>query len=301
VDLQTTILALLRGLHLAALLSLFGTLISLALVAPVGLRDVGAAAAPVRRRLISLARWSGGLALLIGACWIVSQASVIAGATTIGGTLHTLVLVARDTQFGNLVLIRFALLLLALPLLGGRGWRMAVALLLTGAALAIEGGFGHAGAGATAGVNRDTLLALEALHLLAAGAWVGGLLPLFLLVGSLPPPMAADVCESFTPVGLSAVLTIASTALALAWQLIGSLAGLFHTDYGLIALAKLGLFLLLLILACVNRFALTERIRDPARPLTRRWLRMSVATEAMLGMLVIIVAAFLASAAPATH
>jgi putative copper export protein len=260
---------------------------------------VGAAAAPVRRRLISLARWSGGLALLIGACWIVSQASVIAGATTIGGTLHALMLVASDTQFGNLVLIRFALLLLALPLLGGRGWRMAVALLLTGAALAIEGGFGHAGA--TAGVNRDTLLALEALHLLAAGAWVGGLLPLFLLVGSLPPPMAADVCESFTPVGLSAVLTIASTALALAWQLIGSLAGLFHTDYGLIALAKLGLFLLLLILACVNRFALTERIRDPARPLTRRWLRMSVATEAMLGMLVIIVAAFLASAAPATH
>ena len=209
-DLQTTILALLRGFHLAALLSLFGTLLSLALVAPVGLRDADAAAAPARRRLISLARWSGGLALLIEACWIVLQASVIAGATTIGGTLHALVLVARDTQFGNLVLIRLALLLLALPLLGARGWRLAVALLLTGTALAMQGGIAHAGA--TAGVNRATLLALEALHLLAAGAWVGGLLPLFLLVESLPPPVAAAVCESFTPVGLSAVLTIACTA-----------------------------------------------------------------------------------------
>jgi len=209
-DLQTTILALLRGFHLAALLSLFGTLLSLALVAPVGLRDADAAAAPARRRLISLARWSGGLALLIEACWIVLQASVIAGATTIGGTLHALVLVARDTQFGNLVLIRLALLLLALPLLGARGWRLAVALLLTGTALAMQGGIGHAGA--TAGANRATLLALEALHLLAAGAWVGGLLPLFLLVESLPPPVAAAVCESFTPVGLSAVLTIACTA-----------------------------------------------------------------------------------------
>jgi len=54
----------------------------------------------------------------------------------------------------------------------------------------------------------------------------------------------------------------------------------------------LGLFLLLLILACVNRFALTERLRDLARPLTRRWLSMSVAAEATLGMLVIVVAAF---------
>jgi len=298
-DLQTTILALLRGFHLAALLSLFGTLLSLALVAPVGLRDAGAAAAPARRRLISLARWSGGLALLIGACWIVLQASVIAGATTIGGTLHALVLVARDTQFGNLVLIRLALLLLALPLLGARGWRLAVALLLTGTALAMQGGIAHAGA--TAGVNRATLLALEALHLLAAGAWIGGLLPLFLLVGSLPPPVIATVCESFMPVGLSAVLTIASTALVQAWQWIGSLAGLFETDYGRIALLKLGGFLLLLILACVNRFVLTERLRDPARPLTRRWLRMSVAAEATLGMLVVILAAFLASAAPAVH
>jgi copper resistance protein D len=298
-DLQTTILALLRGFHLAALLSLFGTLLSLALVAPVGLRDAGAAAAPARRRLISLARWSGGLALLIGACWIVLQASVIAGATTIGGTLHALVLVARDTQFGNLVLIRLALLLLALPLLGAWGWRLAVALLLTGTALAMQGGIAHAGA--TAGVNRATLLALEALHLLAAGAWIGGLLPLFLLVGSLPPPVIATVCESFMPVGLSAVLTIASTALVQAWQWIGSLAGLFETDYGRIALLKLGGFLLLLILACVNRFVLTERLRDPARPLTRRWLRMSVAAEATLGMLVVILAAFLASAAPAVH
>jgi putative copper resistance protein D len=298
-DLQTTILALLRGFHLVALVSLFGTLVSLSLVAPAALRHAGASAASVRRRLVSLARWSGGLALMIGACWIVVQASVIAGATTIGGTLHAVMLVARDTQFGHLVLVRLALLLLALPLLGRRGWRMAVALLLTGAALAIQGGIGHAGA--TVGVNRATLLASEALHLLAAGAWVGGLVPLFLLVGSLPSPAAAATCDSFTAVGLSAVLTIACTALVQAWQWIGSFAGLVDTEYGRIALAKLGLFTLLLILACVNRFVLTERLRDLTRPLTRRWLRMSVATEAMLGMLVIMVAAFLASAAPATH
>ena len=51
--------------------------------------------------------------------------------------------------------------------------------MLAGAALAMQGGMGHAGAtGGTVGV---VLLVSEALHLLAAGAWLGGLLPLFVL------------------------------------------------------------------------------------------------------------------------
>jgi putative copper export protein len=46
---------------------------------------------------------------------------------------------------------------------------------------------------------------------------------------------------------------------------------------------------------------LIERLRDPARPLTHRWLCASVAAEATLGALVILVAAFLTSSAPAKH
>jgi putative copper resistance protein D len=298
-DTQTTILALLRGFHLAALASLFGTLVSLVLVLPGELREAGAATVQPRRRLVGLARWFGGAALLIGVCWAVLQAAAIAGATTLGETLHALVLVARDTQFGHLVLIRFAILLVAVPLLDGRGWRLVAALLLAGAALAMQGGISHAGA--AGGATEAALLTTEALHVLAAGAWLGGLLPLFVLIEALPPPAAAAVCERFTPVGLSAVLVIACTAFVQAWQWIGSLARLFGTEYGRIALVKLGLFLLLLVLACLNRFVLTERLRDPAQPLARRWLRMSVAAEVTLGMLVIMAAAFLASAAPAMH
>jgi len=59
--------------------------------------------------------------------------------------------------------------------------------------------------------------------------------------------------------------------------------------------------LLLLLPAGVDRFVLTERLRDPARPLTHRWLCASVAAEATLGALVILVAAFLTSSAPAKH
>ncbi|HEY3849019.1 MAG TPA: hypothetical protein VGL95_18095, partial [Acetobacteraceae bacterium] len=176
------ILASLRGFHLLALASLFGTLASLALVAPAGLREAGAAAAPARQRLVGLAKWSDALALFIGVGWMVLQSATIAGTTSIGGMLPALATVARGTQFGHLVLLRFVLLLAVFPMVGGRGWRLIAALVLAGAALAMQGGMGHAGAtGGTVGV---VLLVSEGLHLLAAGAWLGGLLPLFVLIGS---------------------------------------------------------------------------------------------------------------------
>ena len=213
---------------------------------------------------------------------MVVQSAVIAGTTTVGGTLAALVTVAHGTQFGHLVLLRFVLLLAAFPLLGGRGWRLVAALVLAGAALAMQGGVGHAGA--TGGAVGAVLLVSEGLHLLAAGAWLGGLLPLFLLVGALPPRAASTTCHSFTPVGLCAVLLIACTAVVQAWQLIGSLGGLFGTEYGRTALLKLGMFLVLLLLAVINRFVLTERLHDNAQPVTVRLLRTSLAVETVLGI-----------------
>ena len=298
-DLSHVALVVLRGSHLLALASLFGTLVSLALVAPAGLRESGTAAPAVRARLVRLAKQSDGLALLIGTGWVVLQAAVMAGATSVSGTLAALGTVLPSTRFGHLVLVRAALLLAAFPLLGGRSWRLAVALALTGAALAMQGGLAHAGAvGAVAG---DELLLSEALHLLAAGAWLGGLLPLFMLVGSLPPRAGAISCHSFTPVGMSAVLLIAGTALVQAWQFIGDLGGLFGTEYGRTALLKLGLFFVLLSLAAVNRLVLTDRLRDGSDTVSLRLLRISLAVEIVLGAVVIIIAAFLASDTPATH
>jgi putative copper export protein/mono/diheme cytochrome c family protein len=299
VDTQGVILALLRGVHLVALASLFGTLASLVLVAPAGLRQAPTEGLAARRGLLRLARWSNGLALLVGIGWMLLESATMAGTTSLGGTVAVLGTVVRDTRFGQLILIRLALLLLALPFLGGRGSRLAVGLLLAGAALGMQGLMGHAGA--AGGSVRAMLLASEAVHLLAAGAWLGGLLPLFLLAGALPPPAAASACESFTPVGLSAVLLIACTAAIQAWQLIGGLAGLFGTLYGHIALLKLALFFALLVLAGVNRLVLTERLRDPVPPVTRTLLRTSIGAEMLLGAAVIVVAAFLASGIPATH
>jgi putative copper export protein/mono/diheme cytochrome c family protein len=287
---QAVLLALLRGAHMVALASLFGTLVSLACVAPVD-------AIAARQRLVALARWSAGLALVLGVAWLVLQSAIIAGAVAVAGTLRAVLLVCRDTQFGHLVMLRLALLLGAWPLLRHDGWRRACALVMTGAALAMQGAMGHAGA--TPGAEGTALLASEALHLLAAGAWLGGLLPLLVLIDSLSSHAASAACHDFSPIGLGAVLLIGGTAIVQTWDLIGSLAGLVGTHYGHIALLKLGLFLLLLGLACINRLVLTARLRQTDD--ARRLMRGSLAMEMTLGAAVITAAAFLASSTPATH
>ena len=97
------------------------------------------------------------------------------------------------------------------------------------------------------------------------------------------------------------MLLIACTAVVQAWQLIGGLGALFGTDVWPDRAAEAGMFLALLVLAVINRFVLTERLHDEAQPVTVRLLRVSLAIETMLGVLVILVAAFLASGTPATH
>ena len=184
------------------------------------------------------------LALIVGIAWLAVESAVIAGAGSVAMTLQALPVVALRTQFGQWLLVRGVLLLAALPLL--RPWRAgnAVAAVLAAMALALQPMLGHAGA--LGGSLGTTLIISEILHLLAAGAWLGGLLPLFITLGTLPHNAAATACRSFTPVGLSAVLVLGGTATVQVTEFMGGVPGLFGTGYGHIALVKLGLFAVLL-------------------------------------------------------
>jgi mono/diheme cytochrome c family protein len=175
----------------------------------------------------------------------------------------------------------------------------AVAAVVAAIALALQPMLGHAGA--LGGSIGSTLIISEVLHLLAAGAWLGSLLPLFITIGTLPHNPAATACRSFTPVGLSAVLVLGGTATLQVSEFMGGLPGLFGTGYGQIALVKLGLFFVLLALAAINRLALTDRLAETVPDAARHHMRMSVATEAVLGIIVVLTAGFLASHAPGTH
>jgi putative copper export protein/mono/diheme cytochrome c family protein len=280
---------LLRGLHVASLVSLFGTLLFVATVLP-----GGSEGAPVRRMLRRLANASALAGLIAGIAWLVVQTAAIADADSLMVTLHAVPTVALRTQFGQWLSLRLVLVVGVL-LLHRVGFGIPIA--LAGAALATQPLLGHAGA--AGGGEGAELVASEALHLLAAGAWLGGLVPLFLAVSRLPHAAAAAGCRSFTPIGLASVLLLAGTAVVQVGALMGGLPGLFGTGYGHVALVKLGLFCVLLTLAALNRLVLTDRLATGSG--TRLALRLSITAEMVLGALVVLTAGFLASRTPGTH
>src|SRR4051794_33325313 len=111
-DPVTVLLTTLRGLHLAAMLSLFGTVVFTLYLAPLAIRG----------RLLHLARASAGFAAVFGSAWFIVQAAVIADAGSSADVLAALPSVAVYTRFGQLIALRLVLLLVILPLLGvGRG------------------------------------------------------------------------------------------------------------------------------------------------------------------------------------
>ena len=291
--------ALLRGTHVAALMSLFGTLAFLTIVVPSAVTDGTIEAESLRRRLQYLARVSTAVALIFGAAWLTLESAVIAGVDSVAMTLHALTVVASRTQFGQWVLVRGVLLVAVLPFL--RPWRAGhgVAFVIAAAALSIQPMLSHPGA--IGGGVGTALIMTEILHLLAAGAWLGGLFPLFITIGALPHDAAATACRGFTPIGLSAVLVLAGTATVQVLEFVGGLPGLLGTGYGHLALVKLGLFVVLLGLAALNRLSLTDRLAGTAPGAARRHMRISVAVEIVLGLFVVITAAFLASQEPGSH
>ena len=107
----------------------------------------------------------------------------------------------------------------------------------------------------------------DVVHLLAAGAWLGGLLALARPVWA---SAAQDDHESthrslarFAGVGTAAVALLVLTGLINSWLLIGfdRLPALWTSLYGRLLLIKLGLFGLMLALAASNRFRLTPALR----------------------------------------
>ena len=288
-DSLEAVATLARGIHIAALLSLFGCLAFRCFVLPGSDARV---AAVMRIGLVS-----GWLALAIGVVWLAAVSGTIAGAHSLASLLHAVPVVARHTNFGKFLCLRLLLLVGVTALLPRRGPRIAVVLLVTsGIAIALQPLLGHVGA--LQGSVRAVLIPIEIAHLLAAGAWLGGLAPLLLCVMRAPVPLATTLCERFTPVGLVAVGTIVVTALPEAGELIGGLPELAGTEYGHLALLKMGLFCFALALACLNRFAFTTRLgTGPAR----RMLICSIAIETVVVLCIVFAAAAMASSPPAAH
>lgn len=136
----------------------------------------------------------------------------------------------------------------------------------------------------------------DALHVVAAGAWMGGLA--LLLLAGLPSARAAErrldafagLVRAFSPVALAAAATLAVTGTFAAWLHIGTLQALTSLPYGRVLLIKLGTLAAVAALGFVNwRFVLPVLHSDAGL----RRFRRSGMTELAVGALVIVATAVL--------
>jgi len=220
------------------------------------------------------------------------------------------------TQGGTVWLVRAGLLVLLAAFLAIRieirsrtDWRAARGEigLLGLLALGLVAGASHAAA-----VDPGTAGAIlaDVLHLAAGGVWVGGLLPLALLLrlasresGADARPYAVLTARRFSRAALLIVLVLIASGSWSTWLQVGSVPALLGTTHGRLLLAKLGVFAAMLALAVVNR-RLVPRLSGEAasvgRPAMRRLSRL-VTGEAALAVVVITVVAAMSVTPPARH
>ena len=192
---------------------------------------------------------------------------------------------------------------------GGRVSRLGVVALASGVALATLAWAGH-GAMDEGAIGWAHLVA-DILHLIAAGAWVGALLGLVLLVSR--PATRVDAAHlmlthralhGFGTVGTVVVATIVVTGLINAWLLVGpgNVLDLGGTLYGRLLLAKLALFAGMLGLASLNRFRLTPGFERSIATDDHRGalsaLRASLAVETACVVLILALIAWLGTLEP---
>jgi putative copper resistance protein D len=184
-------LTLVRSVHFAATVLAVGTVSFLVLVAEPANTKVRADFVALRHQLNVLTWLALAVAILSGAAWLVLLASDILGAPLVDICLHGGAWpLMFETRFGLVWCVRLALaLLLGLLILRPvtRNFQLAAAIALIASPALV----GHAGA--TPGMAGNLHLVSDMVHLLAAGAWLGGL-PAFALLLWRARRMAEPAC-----------------------------------------------------------------------------------------------------------
>ncbi len=310
-----------RLLHYAATVSLEGTFVFWCLIAwPAFHRAQAAQAfqAQLHRRLLALAWTSLLVALVTGGAWLLVIASNMSGmplaAVLPGGVVG---IVLTQTRFGEDWVLRAALVVVLAICLAvqarsrkhAAGW---VGLLAAAAFIASLAWAGHGAA--TEDVPFDAIhLPADILHLLAAGAWLGALLPLVILLAQArrdsDPQAVAVACattQRFSVLGLSSVGTLLLTGLVNTWFLSGSVPALLGTLYGQLLLLKIALFATMIAVASVNQRQLLPCLTDvataaPLRLRAVRQLSRNASIEASFGVFVLAIVGIIGILPPGLH
>jgi putative copper resistance protein D len=307
-----------RAIHFGATMMVMGGVFFGAFIAAPALRgrDDTGIAARVRFRLAMIGWISLAVAVLSGAAWLVLQAERMSqlslGQVFQQGAVWT---VLSETDFGYAWMVRLVmagLLAAMLPWLDAS--QRARSRRLSAAAIAVSAGLigtlawaGHGAAGSD--IEGAVHLVSDILHLIAAAAWGGALIPLALLLhaarrdpGEASAVIARAAVLRFSPLGILSVGTLVATGAVNTWVLAGSVPALVGTDYGRLLLAKVALFLVMLSFGAINRLWLTPHLAHAASASATadalRQIERNSLLEAGLAAIIIAIVALLGTLPP---
>ena len=263
------------------------------------------AAEPVRRRLLAI------VAVLAAALAVVSlvelglQGAAAAGTSLGQGFEWESVSSVTETKFGTYALMRAgiaaALCVVALVARakGGRSSDpVLVAALLLAAGLVVTPGLsGHAS------VSGPISIVADGAHVLAAGAWTGGLA--FVVLGLVLTrsdrwELAATSVPRFSTMAVASVALLIVAGTLNGYLQVRAWRGLWDTEYGILLLVKIGLVLPLLALGAYNNRYAVPRLRERiASGLERRRFMRFAGAELVVMVAVVGVTAALVNAPPA--
>jgi putative copper export protein len=153
--------------------------------------------------------------------------------------------------------------------------------------------------GHSAGVDRFHVLAVgaDALHVISAGAWLGTLGALVVVVraavkrGVVASDVLPGAVVAFSPLALLSAGTLVGTGLFATWLHVGSLGGLFGSTYGRILLAKVALVGIAAGLGAYNWRRVTPRLGSPEG--ARAFMSSTARSEIAMGLFVLLLTAVL--------
>jgi putative copper export protein/methionine-rich copper-binding protein CopC len=208
------------------------------------------------------------------------------------------------------------------PMISGTTWGLGWLLQLVGSAVAAGGlwatrvnrkvgwavatmgaialAFSPALSGHAASAPERTSLAIvaDAIHVIGAGGWLGSLL--FVLLVGIPSALRLEgdqkvsavsrLVNAFSPTALAFAGATVATGATAAWLHIGSVRGLFETNYGLTLIAKLGVLAIVAATGAYNWLRVKPALD---RPNGAKLLTKTATVELAVAVLVLAVTAVL--------
>jgi copper transport protein len=307
-----------RWIDFVALASLIGALALMLLTLPASIDAT--LTASTERRLLTLAVFAAGAALITSSGGVVGQAVTLSSGSVTGlSAIDAAMQLLTQTEYGSRWLMREGWTIALLAILVWQRRQVPVNRLVLGATLPLIGGLavlqamnGHATSFTDTSLVR---IAADALHLLGAGVWVGGLIALTIAIAPVlrradaarrtDAALARSILQRFGLLASASLGVLIVTGLYNSGQQVASLDALLFTLYGQALLLKIGLVLIVGLIGLLNSARLHPQVgaivsRIIRRPIeSPRHLGRTVTLEAIGAIGVLLIVAVLGSSQPA--